>query len=90
MKNLSDDELAKELYNDFYLDPKLHRFLKIVCWFLWVLAAQECIRIYLKSSPSHYEIALAVAYVIGAAGVNSLYLWATKSGYMEKIRKEGK
>lgn len=89
MINLSEDELTKEIYKDFKLDPKLHRVLKFACWFLWGLAALQGAKLYFKSASS-FEITLAISCALGAVGVTLMYWWSSKSGYMEKIRKEGK
>lgn len=78
-----------DFYNDARMKSKPSRFLKLTCLFLWVFAAQQCLWIYLKPSPARYEIALAVAYVMGAAGINLLSLWASKKGRLKNFRVQG-
>lgn len=87
MSNLDQDDLTKEIYRDFYVSPRVDRILKLVCLFLWLMAVQQCAKLYFRPIAS-FDIPVAIGLLVLAGAFNLYYLWASKSGFMDKVRKK--
>lgn len=66
--------------------PTTYRALKLACLALWVLAGSSCARFY--KSGTKVDGWFAMVFFVGALSLQLLYLWASSSGFIEKVRKK--
>lgn len=66
--------------------PTTYRALKLACFVLWALAGSSCARFY--KSRTEVDGWFAIVFFVGALAVQLLYLWASSSGFIEKVRKK--
>lgn len=87
MSNLNQDDLTREIYKDFNVSPQLYRSMDLVCLILWCVTAIWCAKLVIKPVLPFDFLVGAVCFVL-AAGFQLYYLWAKRTGLIEKVRKK--